>query len=446
LTSLLLELHERYRRPCAVTEVHLGCTREEQVRWLAEIWESASVARRAGVDVRAITAWCALGAYNWNSLVTRDEQYYEPGLFDVRGPAPRRTALAAMAQQLARGERPEHPVLGTPGWWRRPDRFLFAATHSDAVEAIAAVPSVYHGGAPEGRVLITGARGRLATALAHACRVRGLAHVALSHRELDVTDSAAVEEAVRRHRPWAVIHAAGSTYQAAVGRGVCAPGRLDAAGPAHVARACASGNARLLFFSSDQVFSPASAPYTETATPTPSTFYGRMQAEGERAAMQALSSALLVRTGPLFGFWEQGDFLTAILQALADGRQIHVPADILVSPSFVWDVVNAALDLLVDGEGGIWHLTSPEAISCADFAKAAAERAELDGTCIRPFPRGALAQRPDRLRFSPLGSVRQTFFSPVSAALDRAFEDLRRNHPRSLPCPTRGEDTASRVA
>src|ERR671933_556081 len=35
---LLLEAWERYRLPLAVTEAHNGCTREEQLRWLDEVW------------------------------------------------------------------------------------------------------------------------------------------------------------------------------------------------------------------------------------------------------------------------------------------------------------------------------------------------------------------------------------------------------------------------
>src|SRR5918912_4251187 len=69
--ALLGEAWERYRLPLAVTECHLGCTREEQLRWLAEVWEAARALARAGADVRAITAWSLLGAYDWDSLLTR---------------------------------------------------------------------------------------------------------------------------------------------------------------------------------------------------------------------------------------------------------------------------------------------------------------------------------------------------------------------------------------
>ncbi len=109
----------RFGVPLAVTEVHLGGPREQQLRWLVEIHDAAIRARDGGADVRAVTAWSAFGSFDWHCLVTRDEGCYESGLFDVRGPAPRPTALAHAVRALARGERPRHPVLAGRGSWHR---------------------------------------------------------------------------------------------------------------------------------------------------------------------------------------------------------------------------------------------------------------------------------------------------------------------------------------
>jgi len=66
--AILSEAWERYRLPLAVTEVHLGCTREEQLRWVNDVWTAAVELHSQNVDVRAITAWAAFGAFDWNSL------------------------------------------------------------------------------------------------------------------------------------------------------------------------------------------------------------------------------------------------------------------------------------------------------------------------------------------------------------------------------------------
>lgn len=121
--NILRQVWSRYRTPLALTEVHLGCSPEEQLRWLAEAWHGANAARTAGVDVRALTLWSAFGAYDWSSLVTRDDGHYESGVFDVRGGDPQPTPLADAARALALRAELDHPCLSGASWWRSDSRF-----------------------------------------------------------------------------------------------------------------------------------------------------------------------------------------------------------------------------------------------------------------------------------------------------------------------------------
>lgn len=123
--NLLMELWDRYQIPVVITEAHLGCTVDEQLRWFMGIWNAARAARTEGADVRAVTIWSLLGSFDWNSLVTREEGHYEPGVFDVYDGEPRETLLAQMVRGLTVLGTFDHPYLATPGWWqaeRRPER------------------------------------------------------------------------------------------------------------------------------------------------------------------------------------------------------------------------------------------------------------------------------------------------------------------------------------
>ena len=131
--ALLREAWARYRRPLALTEAHLACTCDEQMRWFQENWDAALTLRREGADVRAVTSWALLGSYEWNSLVTRVEGYYESGAFELRGPGPPRpTPLAAMLRDLATRGFSNAPELRSPGWWHRPERLLYPAVGHEA--------------------------------------------------------------------------------------------------------------------------------------------------------------------------------------------------------------------------------------------------------------------------------------------------------------------------
>jgi dTDP-4-dehydrorhamnose reductase len=124
-SALLREVWGRFGKPMAITEVHLGAPPAEQVRWLAQVWQEAGDLRRAGVDVRAVTIWSLLGAWDWHCLVAREEGRYEPGVFDIRGRNPAPTPLADLARSLAQGVLPRWSRLEEPGWWKRPERMLY---------------------------------------------------------------------------------------------------------------------------------------------------------------------------------------------------------------------------------------------------------------------------------------------------------------------------------
>jgi hypothetical protein len=86
---------ERYDVPMAITEVHLGCTREEQLRWFCEAWDTARKMAEQGMPIFAVTAWAAFGAMDWDSLLTRPRGRYEAGLFDGGRPTARSRASGA---------------------------------------------------------------------------------------------------------------------------------------------------------------------------------------------------------------------------------------------------------------------------------------------------------------------------------------------------------------
>jgi dTDP-4-dehydrorhamnose reductase len=126
---------DRFGRPVALTEVSLAGSAHDQVAWWSDAWTAACVARARGIDVRAVTAWAVVGATDWDSLLCRSAGRYEPGLFDIRDrpPTPRPVAhavrAAALAASSARTMRSQRsPLPGHPeGWWRRADRYLYAA-------------------------------------------------------------------------------------------------------------------------------------------------------------------------------------------------------------------------------------------------------------------------------------------------------------------------------
>ncbi|MFB9243675.1 sugar nucleotide-binding protein [Massilia antarctica] len=423
---LLDEAWSRYRIPIAVTEVHIDANREDQLRWLMEVWEASMQARVNGVDVRAVTVWSLLGAFDWNSLVTAQHGYYESGAFDLRGAAPRPTAIAAIMRQLAVGDTPDHPALHGSGWWRRPARLLAAPVA--APEALASISADRHGawrGTPA-PILITGASGTLGRAFARICKERHLAYRLLGRDEMDIADLASVEAAVARFKPWALINASGYVRVDEAEHDAERCMRENTAGPAILAAVCARQGIHLTTFSSDLVFDGRqNTPYVETDATSPLNVYGLSKAMAEQQVLQAHPGALVVRTSAFFGPWDAHNFVTQALAQLGRGEVFRASDDVTIAPTYVPDLVNCCLDLIIDGERGIWHLSNGTAITWLALARKASEMAGIDTPGLQAQACDQSGQIAARPRYSALGSTRGHLLPSLESALER-FAEARR--------------------
>jgi dTDP-4-dehydrorhamnose reductase len=403
----LREAWQRYRIPVAVTEVHHGCTRDEQLRWLAEVWDAAVKLRAEGADIRAVTLWALVGIMDWNTLLTQRNGAYEPGAFDKRSDPPRATAIAKAAAMLVREQRFDHPVLDLEGWWRRDGRHYVAPGVSRNAGPIR----------PHRKLLIAGGTGTLGQGLARVCEHRGLPHVLLSRPALDITDADSIGLALDQHRPWAVINAAGFVNVAKAETETSACMQINAAGAIALASRCAEAGIPLVSFSSDLVFDGMlGRPYVETDSVNPTGVYGLSKAKAESGVLDRHPDSLVIRTSAFFGPWDRYNFIHTGLSRLSREQPLKARLDI-VSPTYVPDLAHAVLELLIDGEKGIWHLANQGYVSWFDFARRAVEQAGFD-------PRLVLQHEGETdPANTALGTARGMLLPPLESAIGRYFED-----------------------
>nr|WP_314622810.1 family 1 glycosylhydrolase [uncultured Noviherbaspirillum sp.] len=405
----LREVWDRYGLPIAVTEVHHGNTRDEQLRWLKEVWDAACQMREEGADLRAVTIWSLFGCVDWNTLLTQRNGFYEPGVFDVRCDPPRPTALAMAASSLARTGDFSHAVLDHAGWWHRHDRYYQPPQREPRSPALVQRPRV---------IAITGATGTLGRGFARVCTQRGLPHVLLSRSEMDITNPQSVDAALERVRPWAVINAAGYVRvdQAEKEQERCF--LENAHGAETLARACARSGIHYVAFSSDLVFDGTlGRAYVESDEVCPTGVYGRSKATAERLVKQAFPEALVVRTSAFFGPWDTYNFVHMTLRALKEGRRVEASDAVMVSPTYVPDLVHAALDLLIDRSAGVWHLANQGVISWHELAARAASEAGIDS-------RNLVRAGGGQASATALSSERGLLLPTLEGALQRYVRDM----------------------
>jgi dTDP-4-dehydrorhamnose reductase len=273
-------------------------------------------------------------------------------------------------------------------------------------------------------ILITGGGGTLGSALRRACEARGLAHAVTARAELDIADESAIDAALEARGPWLVVNTAGYVR---VDDAEWEPERCwreNSLGPVRLARACARRGVALVTFSSDLVFDGRMRrPYQEDDTPAPLNVYGHAKAYAELNVLAAHPRALVIRTSAFFGPCDDANFVTVAWRALAAGRRLQAAEDTVVSPTYVPDLVNAALDLAIDEERGIWHLANEGAVSWAELARELARRANLDSESVEPVPLSSLCLTADRPRWSALGSARGALLPSLDDALGRYLHD-----------------------
>jgi dTDP-4-dehydrorhamnose reductase len=242
---------------------------------------------------------------------------------------------------------------------------------------------------------------------------------------MDIANRDTVWKTLKVVRPWAVVNAAGYARieTAEAERASCF--RENTQGPATLAEVCAALGIGLVTFSSDLVFDGLeNRPYVEPDAPMPLNVYGQSKAAGELEVLQSMPDALVIRTSACFGPWDESNFLTTALQTLAAGQAFRAAADVVISPTYTPDLGNVALDLLIDGESGVWHLSNGEPVTWADFAQraiaAAGIRAAVQECLLADF--GYRAPRP---LYSALGSERGLLLPSLDNALARYIQERR---------------------
>ena len=285
------------------------------------------------------------------------------------------------------------------------------------------------------RWLVTGAGGMLGTDLVAALTAEGEPVAAMDRAGLDVTDAAAVTDAIARCRPdvvvncaaWTAVDDAEASEQQALA--------VNAGGPANLAAACAGSGARLVQISTDYVFAgDAGRPYAEDDVPAPRTAYGRTKLGGERAVLGRLpGSGYVVRTAWLYGA-HGPSFVRTMIKLEGQRPTIDVVDDQRGQPTWTADVARQVIALVSStAPPGIYHATSSGQVTWFGLAREIFGLLGADPSRVRPIPSSGLPRPAPRPAYSVLGhgAWAASGIRPIAdwrTALHRAFPALLAAH------------------
>ncbi|MFI1190397.1 dTDP-4-dehydrorhamnose reductase [Streptomyces californicus] len=263
------------------------------------------------------------------------------------------------------------------------------------------VPPAAGSGGGQTTVVVIGANGLLGQDMVRVLRAAGHRVLAPPRPVLDITRRRSVHDALRTHRPDAVVNCAAYTAVDLAETDEEHAYLLNAEGPALLAEQCADAGSRLIHISTDYVFDGATeTPYPESAETGPVNAYGRGKLAGERAVLDVLpDSGCVLRCSWLYG--AGGPNFVRTMIRLARGKDpVDVVDDQYGQPTWTSDVADGVEGLLSrPSVSGILHASNAGETTWYGLAREVFLLLGEDADRVRPIRTSDLvrpASRPGR--------------------------------------------------
>ena len=287
------------------------------------------------------------------------------------------------------------------------------------------------------RVLITGADGQLGTEL-QKTGPKNFELLALGRDQLDLGTAEPIADTISQFKPTAVINAAAYTAVDQAEEEPEVAEQINSLAPGYLAAACRKNRALLIHISTDFVFDGlGNVPYKPDSKASPLGSYGRTKLLGEEKILEALSTALIVRTSWVYSAYGK-NFVKTMLRLMQERDTVRVVEDQIGAPTWARGLAEMLwASLSKDNIRGIYHWSDEGICSWYQFAKAIAEEAVKIGLikrCAQVEPISSknyktLATRPHYSVLDCSSTIRDVGISPIPwrSQLKSMLEDLKRN-------------------
>lgn len=220
--------------------------------------------------------------------------------------------------------------------------------------------------------LITGGSGQLGIAVLQELDKLGIAFDAWSTKDLDITQSSTVSEAIEKLSPTVIINCAAWTDVDGAESHEVEALRVNSDGPENLALAARKFNSKLIHVSTDYVFPGESqSPWQIGDEINPQSAYGRTKAQGESRVLASYpENSFVVRTAWLYSLWGKNFAKTMSKLALKGDGEVRVVNDQVGQPTSASDLAQQLVELgLSTSPAGIYHGTNSGQATWFEFAQ-----------------------------------------------------------------------------
>lgn len=223
-------------------------------------------------------------------------------------------------------------------------------------------------------IWITGAEGRLGSALMQLLKKNMENKVVGTDRDLDITNMDEVEQSINVYRPNVVINCASISDADYCEQHLVEAFKVNALGARNLAAASRRLNAKIIQLSTDDVFDGKTfGPLTEFDIPTPSTAYGKSKLAGENYVKELNPKHLIVRSSWVYGAANETarqDYFSLVVSYAKNNTPFHAPLDNFSTPTSAGELARFIACLIDKTEYGIYHASCEGMCSRHEFATA----------------------------------------------------------------------------
>lgn len=217
------------------------------------------------------------------------------------------------------------------------------------------------------KIAISGANGMLGQDLISFLKIKDCEIFPLTHQNMDITNSALVNETLSQIKPDVLIHCAAYTNVDEIEDNFDIAYKINVEGTKNLALALKKLNATMVYISTDYVFDgEKTTPYQVDDKTNPINKYGFTKLQGEKAVQETLEKYYIVRTSWLYG--KNGKNFVETMLNLKDKPELKVVDDQKGCPTWTKDLANAIWKVL-KMPYGIYHGCSKGETTWFSFAK-----------------------------------------------------------------------------
>ncbi len=211
-------------------------------------------------------------------------------------------------------------------------------------------------------ILVTGVNGQVGWELQRALTPLGKV-IALTREQLDLSQPAAIRQAVRAHQPDIILNPAAYTAVDKAESDAELAMAVNGIAPGVFAEEAKKLGALLIHYSTDYVFDGTqSTPYKESDSTNPHSVYGKTKLAGEQAIRAIGGKYLILRTSWVYGV-HGGNFVKTILRLAKERNELRIVADQFGAPTSAHLIARVTLQILQGkaieaAQSGVYHLTA----------------------------------------------------------------------------------------